>query len=816
MALDRFLIAPINTGLQTDVRPWQILDDAFSYLQNVYVFRGRVRKRFGTLQMGTLGQFSSRLRIDLFTGGAGIGITDASGSAAGNIRTILGDATFPIGADSLGYMFSIGTQTYTVISVLAGLQPMKTTSGSGKFNVTTGDFTITGAAVAPTLTHIIFYPGLPVMGITQYLSGAVNNHPSYAFDTRYAYTFTGNPAVWQRSGTAVWHGNNLNFFWATNWQGSQTTAATPPVMFVTNFNASIGAGKPTATDDPIWYFDGTNWYPLNASSAMFGTGAANSSGFFFLPSYGGSPQTQFSGPFVQTARIIVPFYNRLLLLNTVENDNSTFGANPGTGTTTAYVNRCRYSFNGSPFARNAWYEPNQSDSDVGATAVNNNNLAAGAGVIDAATDEQIISAQFVKDRLIVYFERSTWEIAYTGNEVKPFIWQRLNTELGSMSTFSTVPFDKAILTVGASGVHACNGSNVSRIDAAKIPDQIFNNFSTENNNAARVAGIRDYYTELVYWTYVDTNHGANQSYPNQVLVYNYRDGSWAINDDCFTCFGYFEQGTDMTWESSAPITWETANFTWLDNFIAANHRQILCGTPTGWILQVFETLSRNAPSMQITDLVALDTGITTLTIVNHNLDENPTQLPSDSDYILLEGLTGTASVLNGLIFQVQTTIDPNTITIITFLGSTDTYNGGGTAAKVSNTQIFTKQFNPYASKDRSVYLARVDFAVEKTQFGQITVDYYPSSSELSMLAAGTQTGSIMGSGILETVPYVLYPLEQEQDLLWHPIYFQSTGQFIQLVMYLSDLQMLTPNIALAPFEMQALCLYTQPTSYRME
>ena len=43
------------------------------------------------------------------------------------------------------------------------------------------------------------------------------------------------------------------------------------------------------------------------------------------------------------------------------------------------------------------------------------------------TDEQIISCEFIKDRLIVFFERSTWELAYTGNEVLPFIWQKINT-----------------------------------------------------------------------------------------------------------------------------------------------------------------------------------------------------------------------------------------------------------------------------------------------------------------------------------------------------------------------------------------------------
>src|SRR6266404_1709230 len=82
---------------------------------------------------------------------------------------------------------------------------------------------------------------------------------------------------------------------------------------------------------------GTTWIAMLGSSV---------NGIFFLPTAG---TTRVQSGFVQTAKIIVPFKDRLLLLNTIENNNS--GLN-GTGTATAYVNRCRYSFNGSPLALN--------------------------------------------------------------------------------------------------------------------------------------------------------------------------------------------------------------------------------------------------------------------------------------------------------------------------------------------------------------------------------------------------------------------------------------------------------------------------------
>jgi len=76
----------------------------------------------------------------------------------------------------------------------------------------------------------------------------------------------------------------------------------------------------------------------------------------------------------------------------------------------------------------------------------------------------------------------------------------------------------------------------------------------------------------------------------------------------------------------------------------------------------------------------------------------------------------------------------------------------------------------------------------------------------------------MGNNVLETFPYDedLYPLEQYQELLWHPIYFQTTGTSIQIGMSFSLDQMLDPEISLIEFEIQGMALFTQPTSVRLQ
>jgi len=755
MAFDRFLIANYNEGLHTDLKPWIIADQAFAALTNAYVWRGRVRKRLGSIYMGTgnssapnLDQLLSRLRVRVDT-------TDpVTGNASGAVPGIKFE---------LGQMFSIGSEIFTVVNDTAGPQNMLKTgaTATATFDVSTGNYVFVGSALN---TAVYWYPAQPVMGLCNYEVGAINNQPLFGFDTQFAYKFSAT-AGWQRSfsGTSpfdpIFKGTDINFFWTINWRG---TSADQTILFVTNFNSTDGV--PPATQDNIWSYDGTTWSTFIP---------------YFLPN-GGAVST---GPFVQSARIILPFKNRLILLNTIEYNSSTM-------LNQSFKNRVRYSFIGSPFAANAWYERGQTDSS--------GNVAGGAGFIDATTEEAIISAEFIKDRLIVYFDRSTWELVYTGNQVEPFVFQKINTELGSESTFSTVPFDKFVVSIGSTGVHACNGANVERIDN-NIPTEIFELQDKDFSND-RICGIRDYYSELVYWAYASDSD--TEIYPNRILVYNYKNGSWANFIDSITAFGYYEQQTDTTWET-ANVTWENANFSWVSGVVQAQFRQVVAGNQEGYTFIISQDISRNAGVLQITNMNQ-SFGNLILTIINHNL--------SEYDYIYLENVQGYTSFQN-VITQVLIVIDDNTI--LTSFGESlsGTYSGGGTAARVSNIQILTKQFNPYINKANNFYISKIDFAVEKTDSGAITVDYYPSSTSLSMISEAQTTNTNLGNNVLETSPYdaLYYPLEQQQDLLWHSIYFQCYGEFIQLNLYMKPDQMLDPNVALEDFQLEGMILYTNPT-----
>lgn len=727
MPMDKYLIAPIGTGLETDLKPWLIPDDAFFQLQNAYVFRGRVRKRFGTRLMNglvsdTVASQYSRLRIN-------IGTTDAGGNFAGNV---------PGTKFNIGQMFSVGDEFYTVYQN-GTPAAMLATQGSGTFDTTTGAVTITGA---PPLTDVFWYPAQPVMGIIQYETAVINDLPTYAFDTQFAYQFVGG--AWSRLGTAVWTGNDSQFFWGETWRGSTANSA---LLFVTNFNPP----------DVIKYWDSAAW--------------TNFSPVYAAP----SPGTNL----ILTARIIFSFKDRLVFLNTIETVN---------GAQTSFVNRCRFSQNGSPVEVDAWRE----------------DIPGKGGYIDASTKEQIITAEILKDRLIVFFSGSTWELVYTGNEILPFRWQKINTELGAESTFSIVPFDKVLLGIGNVGIHACNGANVERIDD-KIPDEVFN-IHNENEGVFRVNGIRDYYVEMVYWTFPSSEDDTqfNRVFPNRVLVYNYRTGAWAFNDDTITAFGYWQEQEDLTWQTDEDL-WQEAEETWGSATLQAQFRQVLAGNQEGFMFIVDADETRNSPSLQITNLTYVTDGVQ-LQVINHNLAEG--------DFVAIENTNGiNLPILT--IYRVTSIIDADNFVIIA-PDISGVYTGGGTIARVSNIDIITKQYNFYVKEDRNFHLARVDFSVDRTEHGAMTIDFFPSSSNVSLVTDGLQSGAMMGTSVLETSPYALIPLEQFQDRLWHPVYLQAEGECIQLRIYMSDDQMADPNISWSAFELHAMLFYCQPTSYRLQ
>lgn len=195
------------------------------------------------------------------------------------------------------------------------------------------------------------------------------------------------------------------------------------------------------------------------------------------------------------------------------------------------------------------------------------------GFVDADTSERIVAAGIVKDVLVVRFQRSTWRLRYTGNEILPFIWERINTQYGAESTYGTVPFDEVLLDFSRYGWTSASTTAVERVDM-NIPD---NSFSVDAINTGLtglqfVQGIRDFYRQMAYWTFPNQALQGVDANANQIYAYNYIDKSWTIftPSDGINVFGEFYEQQDKTWASLAGPT-----NTWTDFSSSTDSWQLL-------------------------------------------------------------------------------------------------------------------------------------------------------------------------------------------------------------------------------------------------
>lgn len=678
MSLQEFLIGPIKDGVRSDLKPFAIPDDAFESLVNAFQFRGRVRRRLGFTLLGRLQQVVANTTTGLTTSGGG--------AISGNLGTVFSLPTgFSIAPGTV--IITIGADVFTDNGM--GLL-IASTTGSGTINYKTGAFAIIGApATTAVFAAFSWYTNLPVMGVRKRDLSIINDQNLIAFDTKYAYLFTNSGfELLPSTMPVVWSGQNFQLFFTTNYASSfwatnnnpglngVLIATIVPGMSTSTVTTTVSHGFISGQTVVIINDAGTNningnsfiitvtgantfTIPIVASGSGTGGIALNSqvtsTGFDGIRYYPGPSNTtwvNYNPPIdpnnaLAGALLMFPYKGYFVFLNTWEgNNNSTLNNFP---------QRARWTQVGNPYYSvpvpaiyNGATNPNVMRSD----------LFNGAGQLDAPTSEQIVGAEFIRDILVVYFQYSTWRLRFQQSALQPFVWERVNIELGSQSTFSSVAFDKGLMAIGTRGIVISDANDTKRIDN-KIPDQVFD-FSQSNNGPYRIYGIRTFRTRLIYWSY-PINGDYIVTFPNRLLVYNYDTANWATFIDSFTCFGNFLPSNPVTWNDLKQPWSSYTDVTAQSGAITEFYEQVVAGNQQGFVLTI-ESLDQitNEPSLSISNI---GTGMTTgvFTSNNHNLEIG--------DWINLSGITGSTSddgvSLNGRNYQIYT-VSANTFTLSEF------------------------------------------------------------------------------------------------------------------------------------------------------
>lgn len=625
----------------------------------------------------------------------------------------------------------------------------------------------------------------PVQGLKNWVNPATLNESLIAFSQTKSYLFNDGSQTFGdithlSDTTAFTFGNGANdYFWSSNYAGS---------MWVAN-------GKGLTTAAP---------FPTPANGIFYLTVNADNSWNIHQPAINAAATS-----FLNGCLIILPYKGRLMTLNTIEGNAS--------GTTNqSFSNRARWSQIGTPYNTTGGGHATSPPAPFGTDNTSwASDIPGKGGFIDADTSERIVSAAIIKDTLIVFFQRSTWRLRYTGNEVLPFIWERLNTQYGSESPYATVSFDEAALTFSRYGWVASDTNDVARIDL-DIPDDsfAFEGTSLMLSGLNKVQGIRDFYRNFAYFTYIPIG----QSTSTQIYGYNYIDKSWTIFNPqtgtsgnstplAINTFGnYRNTAGDFTWAvlNSSTDTWvdyNDQNDVWF-NFGAGQNIDfpyILGGDLNGNVYLMFEFFqqptSDNGTNFNFSvftrrfnpyfdqgqkcRLGFVDLYCTTMPggeiTVNHYVDDQQSPIFTRTVEIFSRGVISISNIATGATTTITTTSDHG-LSVGEFVTISDII---GSVGRVLNNQTFKVGSTP----------TTLTFTIQNN--AGVNID---------------TTGFVYGSAGFAYNGDLI-----QGDTHYTRIYLGAVAHMHQLQFTLSTAQVQDVVKGVAQFEMQGLVIWTRPT-----
>ena len=771
MSYQPLLLPGFETGLVTVIDDSLIPEDAFTSLINAYVWRKHLLKKGGYYLFGRLGR-----RQDDIT------------AAGGTLNY------FPIEPGSLSYVEGANTYTDTPINATTG------SIAGGTITYATGVYA--GLPFPGIMSYnVVVDQYSPVMGLYEREISDINEEELVAFDRLMAYVYDGTSFTHSRYyiggvNTVEWTGTDVDFFncsnyksslWATNGvsglHGYAITGITNAVSAVITIGAHGYANGDIAHISGVQGMTEINGLSgtvtattattitVNINSAAFGvyigggfsqaithSTAASGDGIRW---YAGNGWANFAPPisstylteYLQGCKFILPYKDRLVAFNTWEGTTYAGGRQ--------YPNRIRWCASlstpyysnvfptGESYSSGIWYQ------EPGA-----------GGYLDAPTNEHITGVEYLKDHLLVLFEQSAYLLVYTGNRNLPFVFQKINTNFGCESPNGLVSFDDNVLSVGDRGIYSISSSGAERIDG-NIPNIAFE-MQNDMDGTKRVYGVRNFFPEVVFWSYRSIDTFAQGTYPNRILLYNYANQTWAIFKNSFTCFGSHITSNTVIWDAILEI-WDDYDVLWDDAKAQSNNPTTIAGNQQGFVFGLNlvgnNTINGNDKSLVVESIT---TGVlpSVITCINHNLEPG--------DFIYFKDGFGTSDLFAQLDSRVYR-VSPSSYSADTFtlLDDTDslvnlpgTYYGGTKIIVLDNFEVVTKCFNPYLGSGGKSRFGMIDILATCDDSATIYVESYVDKRPYNSPPAATASDCEITFS---------YPTQN-----WYRIYPQVIGQFIQI------------------------------------
>lgn len=730
MTYTPYLIADYETGLDSEVQPWLLPNDAFTELLDGFVYRGIAQKRDGYsgYANGLLSTYTESRMVH------NVANVPMSGAINGTNRTFTLTATTPVRRGTFVVTGSNPAQTLTDDGV-GGF----TGNGTGTINYTTGavsiTFTLAPIALSTVTATYDYHQGLPVMGIMNFYT-TTNTRQLIVADTQFVNRY--NPVTDRFddiSGSTPYSGGPTDFW---SWVNYQSATSAPRLLFANGF-----------ASDVIQQYDGTsvtNYAPT------------------------------FAGGTTLNARQLFSTRDRLILFQTIEGG-------------TLFPRRIRIS-------------------GTGANADVFDNTAPGAGFIDIPDNTWFFGAAFNRDDILFFTEGSTWMLKYTGNDVTPFILEKVDGSRGSGAAFSVISYLNRTVAVSPRGLIISDGYQVERMDN-NIP--YFSFQEIDGGNFLRC-----------FSGFLDEDRDVYLLYPSQgvikpplltngesdrILTINFEEDNFAQYRIPLSCMGNFQIVFAILWSNLTAASgfpdWNALAATYGDwrSFPFSKGDPVgIGGGHKGEIWRLNDTQSEDNPQ-KIRAMTVIDDNTLRVTTDWNNYNMGTSAGPGDTIYFT--GVGGMTQI-NDKQANIKAIVTPYTtfdVAISTL--SFSPYTSGGVASKTISFEATSKKLNPWIEGDKKVRCGWMYFyvSVAETALTDASGQSIPALLNVDVITNNNEDPDFSNPTFSYKVDCSL--LGQEKgDKKWVKIWINQVGQFLQFRM--------SNNQAAAKIQVHAMMAGFQP------
>lgn len=632
MTYQPFLISNFATGLDRELQPWLLPNDAFTDLLDGYVYRGVTRKRDGYsgFANGLKSTYTESRMVHQVAN-----VAPATGAIDGANQTYTWTLTTPVARGRVVITGSNPPQVLTDNGAGAF-----TGDGTGTINYTTGAVSITFTAAPVALSTVLltysYHQGLPVMGVMSFYP-TNNVRQMILADTTYVNRYNPTTDRLDDISSGVAYNGTATDFWS--WVNYADASSNPRLLFCNGVNGDV-----------VQQYDGTN---VAAYAPTFAVGTLN-------------------------ARQMFNVRDRLVLFQTIEAG-------------TLYPRRIRISGTGA-------------NCDVF------DNTATGAGFIDIPDNTWFFGAAFNRDDILFFTEAATWMMKYTGNDVTPFVLEKIDGSRGSAAAFSVISYLNRTMAASQRGLIISDGYAVERMDN-NIPDFSFNNILADQFLRCFASFLdedRDVY--LIYPSAGTTRPPLlTNGESDRILVTNFEEDNFAIYRIPLSCMGNFQLDITVLWSDlTAANGWPNWDAL-AETFGNWNSFPFSKGTPVTiggghkgevWKLNNVET-EDNPQKIRALTVIDANTLRVTTDWNNYEIGDN----------IVFEGVGGMTEVnhLQGAVKNIVTAWNVFDVEMTTLGFSA--YTSGGVASKTIHFECITKKLNPFVNMDKKLRCGWIYFYV---------------------------------------------------------------------------------------------------------